>query len=59
VLGQKQNPRREWRREAPPFSSWVLYPCTLGDSYMTAIVKQVLKPKYALQRKVLQRIFWF
>jgi hypothetical protein len=24
VLGQKQNPRREWRREAPPFSSWVL-----------------------------------
>jgi hypothetical protein len=24
VLGQNQNPRREWRREAPPFSSWVL-----------------------------------
>jgi hypothetical protein len=33
MLGQKQNPRREWRRFAPPFSSWVLCPHTLGDSY--------------------------
>jgi hypothetical protein len=33
VLEQKQNPRREWRREAPPISSWVLCPHTLGDSY--------------------------
>ncbi|MEY3305608.1 MAG: hypothetical protein RLZZ139_3981, partial [Cyanobacteriota bacterium] len=34
VLGQKQHPRREWRRSAPPFSSWVLCPHTLGDSYI-------------------------
>jgi len=33
MLGQTQNPRRERRRDAPPFSSWVLCPDTLGDSY--------------------------
>jgi hypothetical protein len=33
VLGQKQNPRREWRRVAPPFAAWVLCPHTFGDSY--------------------------
>ena len=45
MLGQKQNPRREWRRAAPPFSSWVLCPHTLGDSYKTekaSLVKNYL-----------------
>jgi hypothetical protein len=35
VLGQKQNPRRDWGRFAPPFSPWVLCLYTLGDSYTT------------------------
>ena len=34
MLGQNQNPRRERRRFAPPLSSWVLCPDTLGDSYI-------------------------
>ncbi len=33
MLVQNQKPRRERRREAPPFSSWFLCPDTLGDSY--------------------------
>jgi hypothetical protein len=59
VLGLKKNPRREWRREAPPFSSWVLCPHTLGDSHTKKLLEIFLffvgaSPRVALTKKLLE-----
>jgi len=43
MLVQNQKPRRERRREAPPFSSWFLCPDTLSDNSLHALTKRQVK----------------